>query len=97
MSPIITWVLPWDSPATTCAFVATSPWPTTNPEPSCSLSQAVPRILTVENTAGSASDRVSASVGVTTEGVEGGVRVEKTWGKPWSLRKVCSWPKTEGA
>ena len=77
--------------------MATRPGPTTKPEPSCSLLQAVPRILTVEKTAGSASFLVWASVGVETAGDEGGVRLEKTWGKPWSLRKVCRSLKIEGA
>src|SRR6516225_5591839 len=92
-----TWVLPAGSPATTCAFVATSPGPTTKPEPSCSFVHAVPRTLTVEKTAGSASARVAEVEGVTTDGVDGGVSVEKTCGKPWSLRKFCKSPKIEGA
>jgi len=78
LSPINTCVLPLPSPATTWALVATKPGPTTKPEPSCSLLHAVPRILTVEKTAGSASALVSASVGVETAGVEGGVSVENT-------------------
>ena len=41
--------------------------------------------------------RLARSVGVETSGVDGGVSVEKTCGKPWSLRKVCRSPKTEGA
>ena len=90
-------MLPLLSPATTWALVATSPGPTTKPEPSCSLLHAVPRILTVEKTAGSASAWVSASWASTTDGVEGGVSVEKTWGKPWSFRKVWRSLKTEGA
>ena len=49
-------MFPLLSPATTWALVATSPGPTTKPDPSCSLLHAVPRILTVENTAGSPSD-----------------------------------------
>ena len=75
-------MLPLLSPATTWALVATNPGPTTKPEPSCSLLHAVPRILTIEKTAGSASALVSASVGVETAGVEGGVSVENTWGNP---------------
>ena len=58
---------------------------------------AVPRILTVEKTAGSASALVAAFDGVTTAGVDGGVSEEKTWGKPWSLRKFWRSPKIEGA
>ena len=80
--PIKTWVLPAPSPATTCALVATRPLPTTKPEPSCSLLQAMPRILTVEKTAGSARLLVWALVGVETSGDDGGVSVEKTCGKP---------------
>ena len=80
--PSSTCVLPLLSPATTCALVATRPGPTTKPDPSCSLLHAVPRTLTVEKTAGSASAFVSASVGVETDGVEGGVSVEKTCGNP---------------
>src|SRR5579863_9235769 len=87
--PTSTCVLPGPSPATTCALVATSPGPTTKPDPSCSLVHAVPRILTVEKTAGSASVLVCAVVGGATFGVEGGVSVEKTWGNPWLLRKFC--------
>src|SRR5580693_10236684 len=94
--PTRTCVLPEPSPAMTWALVATSPGPTTKPDPSCSLLHAVPRILTVEKTAGSASAFVSALVGVETEGVEGGVSVENTWGKPWSFRKVCRSLKMEG-
>ncbi len=37
------------------------------------------------------------SVGVETDGVEGGVSVENTCGKPWSFRKVCRSLKMEGA
>ena len=82
LSPSTTCVFPLLSPATTWALVATNPGPTTKPDPSCSLLHAVPRILTVEKTAGSASALVSASVGVETAGVEGGVSVENTWGNP---------------
>src|ERR1700677_612056 len=95
--PINTCVLPLPSPATTWALVATNPGPTTKPDPSCSLLHAVPRTLTVEKPAGSASAFVWALVGVETDGVEGGVRVEKTWGKPWAFRKVCRSLKMEGA
>src|SRR5580692_8874796 len=69
--PRSTCVLPRFSPAMTCAFVATRPGPTTKPDPSCSLVQAVPRIFTVENTAGSASALVCALVGGATLGLDG--------------------------
>ncbi len=90
-------MLPVLSPATTWALVATRPGPTTKPDPSCSLLHAVPRILTVEKMAGSASALRLGVVGVETIGVEGGVSVENTWGKPWSLRNVCRSLKMEGA
>ena len=95
--PSNTWVLPLLSPAMTWALVATNPGPTTKPEPSCSLLHAVPRILTVEKTAGSANVLVSASVGVETAGVDGGFSDENTCGKPWLFKKVCRSLKMEGA
>src|ERR1700689_2053555 len=82
--PTTTWVAL--SPATTWALVTTRPWATTRPDPSCSLPQAAPRTLTVDRYAGAARARVAASSGVETDPVKGGVRVEKTWGKPCSLR-----------
>ena len=72
------------------------PGPTTNADPSCSLPQAVPRILTIEMMAGLASSCVWALVGVATELAVGGVRLEKTCGKPRVLRKFCRSPKTDG-
>ena len=80
------------SPATTWALVATMPGPTTKADPSCSLPHAVPRTLTIEVMAGLASACVWALVGVATELAVGGIRVEKTCGKPWVLRKFCRSP-----
>ena len=52
----------------------------------------------VENTAGSASALVCALFdGVETDGVEGGVSVENTWGNPWLFKNVCRSLKTDGA
>src|SRR5690348_14344777 len=80
--PTTTWVLPLPSPATTWALVATNPWPTTNPDPSCSLLHAVPSTFTVEKIAGSASARVAALDGGVTVLGDGGVSVANTCGKP---------------
>ena len=84
-SATTTWVAV--SPATTWAFVATSPWPTTKPEPSCSSPHAAPEDLDGRRDRrlgqGSGSPRL---VGVATAPGEGWVKVEKTWGNPGSLR-----------
>ena len=90
-------MLPLLSPATTWALVATKP--RADDEARALLLAAARRAEDLDRgeDGGSASALVSASVGVETAGVDGGVSDENTCGNPWSFRKVCRSLKMEGA